>query len=223
MRKTSPVLALSSAATRPPQYDANFRVTRKLRFKAKSSSGIVPISVATLCECFGLVCTATNATAVPVWGFIRVKKIECWASPDNTQGAGTITQNSSAAIVWGLQNALGVANFGTNREVRDDSTSAAYPAHVVATPPRGSNASLWQSRLDQSGVRRTGAGNTVFSVLPTTGCIVDVTVEMVAMDAGKSTAVPAIVITTGTAGAYAYANLDGIGGVFEPAGVDAFT
>jgi hypothetical protein len=202
---------------RPPPFDANFSVTRKMRFGCSSSAALQPITAATLCEAFGMVCIAQNATAVPVWGFFRIKKVEMWGT---TPGPGSTT---SIAITWGYQNSLSAPLFGTNREVQDTSTSSAYTPHFSAVPPQGSNASLWQARLDSSGVRRTGNPNVMFSLLPTLGGIVDVTLELVAYDAGKSIAIPVTVINTGVAGAYAYAPIDGIAGYFVPVGVDQFT
>lgn len=202
---------------RPPPYDANFRVTRRMRYVANATSSIQPVTAAVLLESMGAICTATNSTAVPVWGFIRIVRVEIWGT---TPAAGA---TSTVAITWGYQNSMNAPAFGTNREVQDVSTSSAYCPHVVARPPADCNAHFWQARLDGTGARRTGGANVLFSILPTSGAVVDVVCELVAYDAGKSIATTAFTIGTGTAGAYAYAPLDGIGGYFVPSGVDTFT
>jgi hypothetical protein len=55
------------------------------------------------------------------------------------------------------------------------------------------------------------------------GGVVDVLCEVCLADYGKTTAVTASAISSGTAGAFAYAPLDGVGGGVTPVGVAYFT
>jgi hypothetical protein len=205
-------------SVRPPTYDPNFRVVRKMRFVASSTpSSIVPVTASSLCEAFGGTCVVANAFAVPVFGFIRIKKIEAWGAP-----AGVSTP-STTSLVWGYQNSIGVPNFGTNKEVSDVSTSSQFPAHIVATPPEGSLAALWQPRCDAAGARRVGAGNVLFSIYSQASAVVDITAELVMYDLGHAQTSTTFIVNAGNAvGAFAYTPFDGIGGYWTPQGVDSF-
>lgn len=205
---------------RPPKYDPNFCVRRKFRYYLNATPGQAqPVTVATLIESFGAICTATNSTAVPVWGWARIHGIEMWGQPYQ---AGQTTP-ATVGLIWGYQNSMNAPLFGNNKEVQDTSNSVTYTPYIKATPPRGSNASLWQARLDSTGARRVGSGNVLFSYIGYFNCIIEIDVSVVAYDAGKGVATTSFTITNGTMGAYAYVAFDGTNGYAVPQSVDYFT
>jgi hypothetical protein len=216
-RRITNVTISPSIRIKPGRWDPNFKITTKRRFIVGAASALTAIPPARLIEAFGLMCTQTNLFATPIFGFIRIKRIQVWGAIANA------TTPSVASIVWGPQNSLTAPNFSTNVEASDSSSSPEFPAYVSAVPPKGSMASLWQSRLDTAANRRTGMVDTLFSVLTGVTGVVDITAELVAYDVGKGAALGAVTITSGVLGAFAYAPLDGIGGNYVSQGVDSFT
>jgi len=207
-------------SVRPPQYDPNLPVRRRMRFYFNATpSSISPINAATFVEAFGAHVTTLNSAATPVFGWAKIRSIEIWGQPFQSGQVG----QSNVAVVWGYQNSANAPSFSTNREVQDTSTSPTYVPHIKAVPPKGSNASMWQARLDGTGVRRTGGANVLFSIIGNLNSIVDVEVDLVAYDAGKSVAIPTFTITSGVLTAFAFAALDGVAGQLAPQGVDQFT
>jgi len=203
---------------RPPTYDPNVYVKLKRRYFNGGSSSANPCNVATIAESLGMTCTATNSIAVSTFGWFRIRRVQIWGVPPASGGS-----ISSAAIIWGYQNASTQSDFSLNKDVRDTSSSTAYVPYINATPPAGSLASFWQNEIDSTGARRTGVANVLFSIACSQGSIIEIDFDAVMWDAGKSVIRPSTAITSGTASAYAYAALDGVGGVLTPDGVDFFT
>jgi len=187
-------------------------------FNATPSS-ITPVNAATLIEAFGAHVTTLNSAATPLFGWIHLRSIEVWGQPFQSGQTG----QANVAVVWGYQNSMNAPSFGNNREVQDTSTSPTYVPYIKAVPPKGSNASLWQARLDSTGARRTGGANVVFSIIGNQNSIVDVVADLVAYDAGKSTAITTFTISSGVLTAFAYVAMDGVGGQIAPQGVDQLT
>lgn len=219
-RAAAMATAIVPRSVRPPPFDPNTPIRRRMRYYFNATpSSISPINAATLVESFGAHVTTLNSAATPLFGWIRIKSIEVWGQPFQ---AGQVGQ-STVAVVWGYQNSMNTPSFSANRELQDTSTSPTYVPYIKAVPPAGSNASMWQGRLDATGVRRTGGANVIFSILGNQNTIVDIDADLVTYDAGKSTAVPTFTITSGVLTAFAYAALDGVGGQIAPQSVDQFT
>ncbi len=215
------VREITSREDRPATYDPNFKVTRKMRYVVGSAQATLqPVTFATLIESFGMVATATNSAAVPVFGFIRIKSIEVWGLAPNGSSGPSRTE---CALVWGYQGSANTPVFSTNKEVNSTSTNISHPPYFLTRPPKGSAASLWQPRLDPTGVRRTGATNVAFDIQCNVGTIIDIVAELVAYDLGPSTAINSVTISVGTAGAFGYAALDGVGFGMTPVGCGYFT
>jgi len=219
--KVTVVREITPRSVRPPTYDPNFRVTRKFRYTVGSAQVTMqPVSWATLIESFGAMCTATNSTAVPTFGWIKLKSIEMWGLAPNGSSGPSRTE---IALVWGYQaSTMNAPEFSTNKEANDTSTSITYVPHFYVRPPKGSAAAMWQPRCDTSGTRRTGSSNIAFSVQANVGTIIDVVAELVMYDAGPQQAITNFTIAVGTAGAWAYAGLDGVSLTMPPVGVGYF-
>jgi hypothetical protein len=74
---------------------------------------------------------------------------------------------ATLAISWN-----GGPVFVTNAEVSDTSVSAAYPAHLLARPPKNSNAAFWQ----------TNSGNSIFVLTIPNDTVIDLSVDLVMSD-----------------------------------------
>jgi hypothetical protein len=197
---------------RPIQFDPNTKFMSRRRFNSASAL-TATCSPQSICDANGLVCTATNSTAVGIASAVRIISVEIWGPPASTAGVSTVS------IDWAPTGSAQFINFSAPTEISDTSTSAAYVPYVRARPPKGSAASFWQART-----KSTGAVNTdlIFTINVPTGAVVDVLFEVVLADFGRSSAIPVTNITTGTNGAFAYACLDGVAGALQPTGVNFF-
>ena len=187
------------------------------RYTNSGSSAIVNFGAAGICESLGLTCTATNSTANATFGWFKIKRVKCWGIAPSPPGS------TAVGIIWGYTNAATQANFTLNKEIRDISGSAAYVPFIDVVPPSGSLASFWQTQCDSTGARRTGANNVLFSLNCAQNSIVEIDFEAVMFDAGRNVIRTGTTISSGTASAYAYCALDGVGGNYVPEGVDYLT
>lgn len=141
-------------------------------------------------------------------GFCAAKlhKIEVW-SPQSATGSATTCK------VEFLGDRVG------RREVADTTLSSAVPAHVVATPPGGTTASMWQSidNVDNAAL---------CSVVAPTNSIIDVRISAVWMDGGGVPSTYVATYSSLSTGALYYSALDshGSGGTgtnrFTPVGLN---
>jgi hypothetical protein len=200
-------------AVRPPPYQSVTKFTVRRRYVTTSSaSGTV--SGFTLCDSIGAVCTATNASIIGVAAAARIISVELWGA-----AASSTLSSSTVSISWnpGTNTA---AQFGSNLEVSDTSTSSAIVPYIKSRPPKESAAAFWNARLLPNGTLNTGF---LFQLSAPTGSFVDVVTEVCFLDAGKATALVATPITSGTAGSFAYVSLDGVAGTYNPVSVGFFT
>lgn len=202
------------AAIRPGRFDPNTRFIYRRRFELSAANTEWTVTAGSLCNAYGMVCTATNSTAVGVVMAARLISVEIWGA--NTAGS----QTSTVSVEFNNGTALN-PTYGPGTEVSDSSTSTAYTPYVKAKPPKRSNAAMWQGRTTLGGGVSTV---TIFTINNTiAGGVVDVVCEVVLSDFGKASAIPASAISSGLAGAFAYAPLDGVGGGVLPVGADYFT
>ncbi len=177
-----------------PSYQSNYTVPVHLRFSVAAGPGSTNVRSSDICSSLGVM-AATATTAYPFFKYIKLKRIEVWGNTDATNLLGT------ASILFG--NA--VEDNVVAREFSDSTVSSAVPAHVVAIPPAGSQASFWQINTNT---------DILFTFYYPDSAIIDVYVDAILAD--SNTAPPAITVSGATAGIVYYQPLDGDGGVLTP-------
>jgi hypothetical protein len=176
---------LSMRGIRPSQISSNPRMRHKFRFGAGSSgAGTYNITNNDILLASGGLCTVTNSTITAIFASFRVIFVEAWAMA----GAAPAT----VSINWN-----GTPVFVSNGEVSDTSVSPAYPAHIMARPPRESNAAFWQ----------TASTGTLFVLVVPNDTVIDVMLDLVMSDNQDVDTVTGV--TTASLGTEYFLALDG--------------
>jgi len=150
----------------PPQLRSNPVLRHTFRYAA-SASFSEPITNNNVLGALGGIGTVVNSTITNFFGSFRINRIRIW-------GASTGALVSSVSVTF----FSAVGNAATNMEFSDSSTSSAEPPYLQCAPPKGSQASFWNS----------SSASTLFTVVSSTPCIVDLDVSAVFADgAGGNT------------------------------------
>ncbi len=161
-----------TSLTKPPPYKANMIVKRHMRFI--SSAGVADIAAVGIAGAFG--CLGTGSTTViPIIRTLKVHRVEMW------QPYSTSNNTNTCAITW--YNSAG--NKGS--ELSDVTTSSADTAHLVSSPPQGSQCSFW---IDATSTV------SLFELNSASNCIVDLWVSVVVADG--TVALVALSVTNAT-------------------------
>jgi hypothetical protein len=175
----------SMAMVRPPQISSNPRMRHRFRFGAGSSgSGTYTITNNDVLLACGGICTTANSTITAIFSAFRIVLVEAWAQA----GAAPAT----VSLNWN-----GAPIFVTNAEVSDTSVSSAFPVHIKAVPPKGSNAAFWQ----------TASSNSLFVLTVPNDTVIDVLVDLVMSDQQDVDTVTGV--STASLGAQYFLALDG--------------
>ncbi len=116
----------------PPQFTSTIRVDKVMRFQA---------SIAFNSEVYdtdlgNLIAVATGTTALArLAAAVKVRKIEMW---------GPMSSSLQPVTVECEWESIGTSSIGDSATVSDTSMGSTQPAHLVAKPPKMSNASFWQ-------------------------------------------------------------------------------
>ena len=162
----------------PPQFSPTISVGHVFRFQ-NSAAISLDVSGVSLGD---LLCVATSATsAYQLANAIRVRRVEIWGTASNTFAPVTVSCDFSGATA---------GSFGPSRVYSDTSVGATRVAHVVAKPPRDSQAYQWQSSSSTA---------TLFRLVLPAGAVMDLHYSLTLRDSSGVAAVTGAVAgaTTG--------------------------
>jgi len=183
---------------KPPQFQANIALARKYRFNS-SSGATFAVTTNTLLFAAGTV-AETNILAVAIFVAVRLKRIRIWGvAPTGGVPASFVSVSFNS----------GTANFGNQKEFRDDSINSSQPPYLSCTPPKLSLASDWV----------IGGNVTLFNLSCSNGSVIDVDVELVMGDFNNTVSGLTQATVGNTAGGVYYYPLDGRGGSYAPIGL----
>jgi len=146
-----------------PAFKSNIIVSHKFRYLCVAAIN-VDITNSALLQTFGSICTVLNSQGVAFGESFKVKNIKCWAPPP--------TQGSSATCSLEWTTTGSAVLYNTNLEVSDTSINPSSPAYYSTTPPKGSNASFWQ----------TAGTNVLLHIIAPIGSIIDIDVQYILAD-----------------------------------------
>jgi hypothetical protein len=175
-----------------PQIKSNIELKHRFRFQASGTAGTITTSSITpteLLQSMGVMATSTTSGR-PIFESFKINLVEAWTTSSAAGFGSTIT------LLWG-DSTQGAAN--NNLEVSDTTVSSAFPAHIMTSPPRGSNASFWQN--GQASVN-------LFEITYSAGSVVDVHVTGILLDGSAGVGGP-LTLVGATVGAIYYEPLDG--------------
>jgi hypothetical protein len=164
-------------------------VTKRLRFVAgENNPGGTSVTNTDLLD---LYCMATAATAAyQIFNAVRVLSVEIWGP--NALDTANSAQIINTVFIEFPAMVSGTGLGGPSVRHVDTSTSLDVPAHVRAAPPEGAYSSLWAFNTAIAG------SNVMFNLQgPTTGYVVDVTIELTIRDSSLAPAA----VTASVAGA----------------------
>jgi len=148
----------------PPQIRSNPQMRHKFRFSSGSAgAGTYIITNNDVLLACGTICTVTNSSVTAIFSSFRIRSVEVWGGFTGSAPSGP----STVAVNWN-----GAPIFVANAEVSDTSVSPAYPAHIVARPPKNTNASFWQ----------TASSNSLFDLIVPSNAMVDLEVDLIMSD-----------------------------------------
>jgi hypothetical protein len=177
--------ALAMRSIWPLQISANPRMRHKFRFGAGSSgAGNYVITNNDVLLACGGICTVANSTITAIFSSFKINFIEMWAMAGASPATITINWNGTPVFV-------------SNMEASDTSVSAAYPAHLLARPPRTSNAGFWQ----------TASTGSLFVLTIPNDTVIDMSVDIIMSDQQDVDTVTGV--STATLGAQYFLALDG--------------
>jgi len=173
----------------PPSISPAIRVNKTFRFTAQSATSktITQTNLQQL-----LVVANTAATSSVLFSSIRLRRVECWASP--AQGAAPVEVS-----IFGVQ--AGPENR------KSDVSLGVTPAHVRFRPAKNSTADLWYES-------NSLGSQSIFTIQFPATATVDVNVDLVINSTGTSVAGP--IPAGAVAGTLYGVPLDGIGGTLTP-------
>lgn len=183
----------------PPQLRTNVIVKHRYRFTSTDGAAqtIVDSDVVGI---LGGVCRTANSVLSLLAASAKIHSVEIW-SPPASQGAA-----ATCSLEWAS------TDFSPTIEVSDTSVSVSEPAHIVAVPPSGSEASFWMA---------PGGGKNIMIITAPAGSIIDVRCSHVLADAG--TEVGTYAVAAGTLGALYYLPLDGASDKYIPVSLTTTT
>ncbi len=152
----------------PPQFTSSISIGKVFRFQA-SAAGSVSVTGQSLGD---LLCQAATATsAYQMASAVRIRRVEIWGPPSSTLTPVTVTCEFAGASA---------GSFGPSQVKSDTSVGATRVAHVVASPPRDSQASQWQS---------SSSTGVLFVLTYPSGAIIDIHYSFTMQDRTGATAV----------------------------------
>jgi len=184
-RQNKRKVANPQEVARPPQLNSNVMFSHTFRFLQGGGSSPA-ITVGNLLGIAGAVGTVTNTTVNAICDSVRLNWVKVW-TPPASQGA-----SATCSLEWTP------SSFAPTTEVSDTTMSVATPAHIVARPPRGSQAAFWNSA--------GASANTLFTITPPAGSVIDVNATYVLAD--KTSATLAFSVATAALGKLYYLALD---------------
>lgn len=155
---------------RPPPFQPNLAVRRKLRFESSAALTSAPVIVADLFDLVAMAATATSAFGV--YNSVRLRGIEIWGPMASDLKPVTVSVEYDGG------------NVGSPRVLfSDTSMGAMLCAHVKTRPPVRSLSSFWL----------TSGGTTLFRLTAPANSVIDVDLDFVLQDGSGAQAVGAAV------------------------------
>jgi len=147
----------------PKQIQFEVSWNKTLRFISNSNNPATAVTFKNLLDSVLFAGTAT--LGYDLFDFVRVRKVEMWASGVSAAGAQATFQ--TCTLEW---SGIGTGSAGAGTAVSETTVGTAIPLHLVTRPPKGSRAALFQiSSTDQAFTIRASGG--------TLTCIVYVDLE----------------------------------------------
>ncbi len=167
--------ATSRGTEQPPFVPQTMTVLKRLRFVSSGPNDPSGYSI-TNTDLMDLYCMAvTTTTAYQIFNAVRIVAVEVWvpSALDTTNNGMVINSCFLEFPAMVLSTGLG----GRSVRLVDTSCSLDHSAHVRANPPEGSYAAMWQTNTAIAGT------NALFNIgAASTGCIVDLTIELAIRD-----------------------------------------
>ncbi len=167
--------ATSRGTEQPPPVPQTMSVFKRLRFVSSGPNDPSGYSI-TNTDLMDLYCMAvTTNSAYQIFNAVRVVAVEVWvpSALDTTNNAPVI--NSCFIEFPAMVTSTGLG--GRSVRVSDTSCSLDRAAHVRGVPPHGSYAEMWTTNTSVAGT------NALFNIgAASTGCIVDLTIELAIRD-----------------------------------------
>jgi len=146
-----------------PAFKPNLTFNHKFRFNCTAAVSS-DITNSNLMATFGTICTVLNTSGVALAESFKLKRVKIWTPPP--------TQGSSATCSVEWSTFASAALYNSSMQTSDTSINPSSPAYVSVAPPKGSNASFWQT-----------AGTTVlFHITAPIGSIIEIDVLVVLVD-----------------------------------------
>jgi hypothetical protein len=190
-----------------PTHNPRPKFTHTFRYYSTTTAGVV-FSQNSILISVGSV-AVTSVLLKSLYASFRILAVKLWSVPATTAVTQPLTIN------WfGNNNGTG-DNVGLHAQ-SDISINPSYPQFVASRPPPNSYTSFWQSASS------VGDPGFMFEVATPAGCILDLTVELMAFDSaiGGATITRAEATTIGaTVGQVYYCPLDNLTNDFRPSGV----
>ncbi len=152
----------------PPQIVPSISIGHVFRFQTSAATSIA-VSGISLGD---LLCVAaTTTSAYQLANAVRIRKVEIWGTATNVFTPVTVSCDFSGSSA---------GSFGPSRIISDTSVGATRVAHVVAKPPRDSQANQWQS---------SSSASTLFTLVLPTLAVVDIHYSLTMRDSAGATSV----------------------------------
>jgi hypothetical protein len=184
-----------------PSRSVRPQITHTYRF-ASDSAVNQTITERDVLKAFGMMCTITNSSMKSIVSSARIHYVEVWVPVPTVGSICSVNLNwSSDASVGNRDTTYSDASINPNR-----------PAHIHATPPRGSAQSLW--------FNETG-DEILFQIITDSACILDIHMSGTLHDGTSDSST--YVVTTATIGRVYFPPLDGPTDALIPVGLQTAT
>lgn len=196
-----------------PQLKEMGPVVRTLRYTCVNAQAIA-IGADELVFAAGGICTVTNSSIRAMNAAVQIKRVRIWAPLSSTTAPSALS--TSVCLLWGQ----GITSDTATPQMQTVATtlSSVHPAYIDSRPPKGANATFWNSgtsNLNLFQIYSYGAAGSIQGV--PVGTIVEVTASFQPAVLGP---VNFRTITLGTLGQVYYLTLDNAGsGVMLPVGL----
>jgi len=167
-----------------PPVSSNFIITQTQRFQSTQQISVF-IEAANLFGLLGAVCIQSGSTTLAniysIYSAVRIRKIEMWAPPANT----------NIPVSVGCEFVTRTETFGSSGLLRMNTSVGSNAGHLVRRPPKNSLSDMWIC---------DATSDVIVELYGPTNTIVDITYSAVTQD---DTQGPTVVATGGTFAGFA--------------------
>jgi len=194
----------NATASLPPEYKADPKLTRKLRYTytntSSSSSVALTITRFSLMSTYGVNVTlpAPTQQCVSAYGSVKLDRVQVWTNAAYNPAVTVVPNMLFTEFTWVSENSPNVEISSAGNQVN--------PGYITTTPPVGSLAGFWTSKANAGGP--STASDVLFFVQVPPACqiIVDLHITYVPCSKGEELLFTSVVTTT--PGTFTYQPLD---------------